>query len=284
MRLRTGVTDATVTRRCAQRRVAVWVLALWPCWVMAAAPRLETLTVSEISKGLTRACTSDKLCVALELPQGACADQGCGGGPLDDATLGLLRPQEESGAVPPTFALAKLSLADGVSAFEPWAQLIRFDGGVLVGVRAHASAMYSGGWAHATTLHLIAFLPDQEPFEALRVPLNADKAIRACFSEKDFQQRAGVCHDAYDFDARLTPARGTKEVMPVLNYRSKATTFPAGVSLSRDSLAAPALRNRDIVRQVDSKCSYQRTYRFDAKARTYVPNRAEPDCSDFTSP
>lgn len=284
MRLVMGVADATVTLLKARRRVAAWLLALLPCWALAAEPRLEALTVRDISKGLTHACATDQLCVALDLPQTACADQGCGGGPLDGATLSLQRPTEQSGAVPVAFALDKLPLSDGVSALEPWAQLIRFDGGVLAGVRAHASAMYSGGGAHATTLHLIAFLPGQEPFEVLQVPLNADKLIRACFSEKDFQQRAGVCHDEYDFEARLTMARGTKEVMPVLIYRSKATTFPGGVSLSRDSLAAPALRNRDIVRRVDPACSYRRTYRFDAQARTYVPNRSEPDCSDYTSP
>jgi hypothetical protein len=279
-----GVADATVTGGRARRQVAGWLLALWPCWAMAAEPRLETLTVTEMSKGLTQACAADRFCVALDLPQVACADHGCGGGPLDGATLSLLRPQDASGAVPAALALAQLSLAEDVSSVEPWAQLIRFDGGVLAGVKARASVMYSGGWAHATTLHLIAFLPGQDPFEALQVPLNADKAIRACFSEKDFRQRAGVCHDAYDFEARLTLAPGEKEVMPVLNYRSKATTFPAGVSLSRDSLAAPALRKHDIVRQVDPACSYRRTYRFDAQARTYVPNRVEPDCSDYTSP
>lgn len=284
MRLGIGVADATTTRRSARRRVVAWALALWPCWVLAAVPHSEALTVQEISKGLTHACAADKLCVGLEVPQAACADEGCGGGPLDGATLSLLRPSEPSGLVLAAFALSTLSLADGVSALEPWAQLIRFDGGLLAGVRAHASAMYSGGGAHATTLHLIAFLPGQQAFEVLQVPLNADKLIRACFSEKDFKQRAGVCHDQYDFEAHLTTARGTQAGMPVLVYRSKATTFPGGISLSRDSLAAPPLRHRDIVRQVDPECSYQRTYRWDAKARTYVPNRAEPDCSDYTSP
>ncbi|HSD36384.1 MAG TPA: hypothetical protein VLC92_02680 [Rhodocyclaceae bacterium] len=244
--------------------------------VLAAPPRMETLTLG---------CTPDKLCVEIAPSQTGCADKACDATVADDRDLSLKLsggPRRLAGAL---FRLTELSSADEEEpSLQLWPQLIRFEGGILAGVETEARAMYSGGGGNATTLHLIAFLPGQPPFEVLSVPQSANVMIRACFGERDMKKRAGACHDEYNFDANLALTGKSAAGMPVLRYRSTATSFPGPVSRSRDSLAGRPLRKRDLVTFTDPQCSYQRLYRFAPEARSYVPDTPPPDCSNYTEP
>lgn len=156
---------------------------------------------------------------------------------------------------------------------------------VLVGGLVEARAMYSGGGASASTLQLarIRHLDDgvQVDADVLSVAWSASKMIRACFSERDFDQRAGACHDEYSFDAELALATDGQD-MPVLRYRTEASNYPAGVSPQRDSLAKGKLKKKDLRTEQDAECSYTRTFRFTSGA--YQPDQPLPECSGYTEP
>ena len=156
---------------------------------------------------------------------------------------------------------------------------------VLVGGLLEARAMYSGGGASASTLQLarIRHLDDgvQVDADVLSVAWSANKMIRACFSERDFDQRAGACHDEYSFDAELALAT-EGQGMPVLRYRTEASNYPAGVSPQRDSLAKGKLKKKDLRTEQDAECSYTRVFRFTSGA--YQPDQPLPECSGYTEP
>ena len=233
---------------------------------------------------LTRGCAPDKLCVDIAPSHTGCEDQACDTPAGDGTPLSLTLSGGPHDLADTVYQLTALSSADSESPPELWPQLIRFEGGILAGVRTQVVTGYSGGGASATTLHLIAFQPGQPPFEVLSVPEHANVMIRACFSERDMEQRAGACHDEYNFEATLVPIGSSAAGMPVLRYRSTATSFPGPVSRYRDSLAARPLRKSDIVTVTNSRCSYERLYRFAQESRAYVPDTPLPECSDYTVP
>lgn len=246
---------------------------------LAAPPRMDTLVVvSPSNNGVARACAPDQLCVEIAPSQPGCEGQAC------TTDVGLQLPGGQRDPAQVAYRMAGLASSGDNASVEPWPRIIRFEGGFLAGVQARESTMYSGGGASATTLHLIAFVPGQPPFEVLSIPHSGSATIRACFSERDMKQRADACHDEYSFDATLALAGTSAAGMPVLRYRSKATSFPGRVSRSKDSLAARPLRQRDLVTVTDPQCSYQRWYRFAPQARTYVPDTPVPDCSNYTVP
>lgn len=238
---------------------------------IAEVPRMDALTISRSETGLALGCTQDKLCVEIA--------QQTGGRDLNIKLSGGERDPAHT-----TDQFTALSEAGEYASLELWPTLIRFDGGLLAGVETQINASYSGGGGGAATLHLIAFLPGQAPFEVLSIPVRTSLTIRACFTERDMKQRAGACHDEYSFDASLALTGGSAAGMPVLRYRSEATSFPGAVSRSRDSLAARPLRKRDIVTVTDRRCSYQRLYRFAPTTSRYAPDTPPPDCSDYTEP
>lgn len=249
---------------------------------IAAPPHMDKLVMNPSKDESTLGCTLDKHCVEITPSQAGCDRQTCA--MADGTALSLKLSSDRHHLAYPSYALAGLSSADEDASLELWPKIIRFDGGILAGVLTQVRTMYSGGGAGSTTLHLIAFLPDQPPFEVLSVPEHAEVMIRACFSEYDMKQRAGACHDEYRFDTHITLTGASTAGMPVLRYRSQATSFPGPVSRSKDSLAERPLRKRDLVTITDSQCSYQRLYRFKPKVRSYAPTTPPPDCSNYTSP
>lgn len=250
----------------------------------AAPPRMDTLAITRSEAGLAVGCAPDNLCVEIAPSQAGCEGQACATDVADGADLSLKLSGGNDNLSQTPYRLTDLSTEDEASSPQAWPKLIRFDGGVLAGVQTRAHAMYSGGDASAITLHLIAFLPGQAPFEVLSVPQSANVMIRACFSERDMKHRAGACHDEYSFDASLALTGASAAGMPVLRYRSQATSFPGPVSRSKDSLAGRPLRKRDLVTVTDRQCSYQRLYRFAPEAHGYVPDTPPPDCEDYTVP
>lgn len=260
--------------------VLLAILLFAPHPAFAAPPRLDTLTISQSEAGLELGCARDQLCIEIAPSQANCEGQAC----ADDAELNLKLPGSQYESKNTSYRLSEFAFADGNSSHHLWPRLIRFQGGVLAGVETQAIASYSGGGASSTTLHLIAFLHGQPPFAVLSVPQRAHAMIRACFSERDLKYRAGACHDEYTFSANLLLTGKTSADMPVLRYRCKATSFPGHVSRSKDSLAGRRLRPSDLVSVTDQTCSYQRLYYFSPKERSFVADRAPPDCSDYTEP
>jgi hypothetical protein len=118
----------------------------------------------------------------------------------------------------------------------------------------------------------------------MNVPISASVMIRACFSEENMKQRAGACHDEYTFNATLTPDKLSTTDMPTLYYRTTATSFPGHVSRSKDSLGERPLRKEDLVTVTDTRCSFERIWRFDPIAQIYQSNKPVPDCSDYYVP
>jgi hypothetical protein len=251
----------------------------------AASPRMDTLTISQSEAGLALGCTQD-LCVEIAPSQADCEGQACSTDVVSDTNLSL---KLSGGQRDPAHTPYRLTPADEDSPQQDsppqlWPNLIRFKGGILAGVKTQEHTMYSGGGANSTTLHLIAFLPGQPPFKVLSVPQNAYVMIRACFSERDMKQRAEACHDEYSFDASLALTGKSAAGLPILRYRSKATSFPGKVSRYGGLLTKLPLRKRDLVTVTDPQCSYQRLYRFAPEIRSYVADTPPPDCSDYTVP
>ncbi|MBD3819767.1 MAG: hypothetical protein IE912_12885 [Brevundimonas diminuta] len=153
---------------------------------------------------------------------------------------------------------------------------------VILGADMELQAMYSGGGGMSSYRTLVRFTPGAAPQEMLTVPMSGSLMIRACFGEEDMKQRAGACHDEYEFAAELK-AEGDA-FPPRLTYASTATTFPGRVSRNEDSLAKPPLKPKDLVKVVDAKCSVHRVFTFDPAANAYVPDAPLPDCGDYTVP
>lgn len=153
---------------------------------------------------------------------------------------------------------------------------------VILGADMELQAMYSGGGGMSSYRTLIRFIPGEAPQEILTIPMSGSLMIRACFGEEDMKQRAGACHDEYEFNAELK-AEGDA-FPPRLTYASTATTFPGPVSRNEDSLAKPPLKPKDLVKAVDAECSVRRVFTFDPAANAYVPDAPLPDCGDYTVP
>ncbi len=187
-------------------------------------------------------------------------------------------------ARPARYPLASLPDADE-EASAIWPHAIRVGDGVLMGVETSLSTGYSGGGGQATHLHLILFRPARPPVAVLRVPVKANILIRACFSEEDVKKRADACHDEYDFTGIVSLGGRMEAGMPVLHYRTRATSFPGPVSRNADSLERPPLAKSDLVTATDPKCSYARLFRFAPSLGAYRPEGAPlPDCSSYTVP
>lgn len=153
---------------------------------------------------------------------------------------------------------------------------------VILGADMELQAMYSGGGGMSSYRTLVRFTPGEAPQEILTVPMSGSLMIRACFGEEDIKQRAGACHDEYEFAAELK-AEGDA-FPPRLTYASTAATFPGRVSRSEDSLAKPPLTPKDLVKAVDAECSVRRVFTFDLATNAYVPDAPLPECGDYTVP
>jgi len=170
----------------------------------------------------------------------------------------------------------------------PWPALIELGpaagGGVLIGLDVQARTAYSGGGASVTERVVARVVPGADAVsagtgEVLRLPVQGHASIRACFSERDMDLRAGACHDDYGFDAALT-LDPMGEGMPVLRYQTHASRFPSFASRNQDSLAHGRVKQSDLRTVSDPACTYQRVYRF--RDGAYLADQPLPDCSEFT--
>ncbi len=162
---------------------------------------------------------------------------------------------------------------------------------IIIGIETSVSSGYSGGGANATSLQLYQLGPTidgsvPEPINfgiVLSVPLSANKLIRACFGEKDYQQRRGMCHDDYGYNATLTIGKTMPDGTPQIIYTSVATATPGSSRLSDDNTGRQ-LSLRDLKPRRDRTCSYRRVYSFNGELGVYDTAKLVPSCSDFTVP
>jgi hypothetical protein len=156
-----------------------------------------------------------------------------------------------------------------------------------IGVIQSSSSMYSGGGGHAEWLSLFRLqgVRDGKPIvdAVLGVPLSGNILIRACFSEKDYADRSGACHDEYNFDAALIVDPRSKTAPPRLVYRTIATNTPGASSRSTDN-SGLRFSKADLKPTTDKICTYRRFVNFNPATRHYEFDRPGPDCSEYTVP
>lgn len=157
----------------------------------------------------------------------------------------------------------------------------------LVGVIEEVRTMYSGGGGSGGRLHLLrlGMAPHAVALgdEVLDVVWDSSLLIRACFSEKDMEDRRGACHDDYGFKATLTAAPNDGGELPSLTYRSFATAYPQTSRRTEDN-SGQKLKKSDLVQWTDPECSYTRTLHYNPATSRYEMGRAAPDCSSYTTP
>lgn len=174
---------------------------------------------------------------------------------------------------------------DGNLSFEPMPALIRLaDGRLLVGALATHHTSYSGGGGSATDQVLALVEPGKAIKNVLTVPEGGNLAIRACFSERDYKHRAGACDAEFRFSGTLTVVRSTAARLPTLSFRLEASHFPRGASRYDDSTTGSALHKGDLKWEEDTRCTFERSFHFDAALGKYQPDAALPDCSEYTEP
>lgn len=160
-----------------------------------------------------------------------------------------------------------------------WPCLVReADGALLVGIKWYRRTMYSGGGAGVERLQLLRLTDDATP--VLEAPIEASAMVRACFSDDDMRQRAGACHDEYEFSGSLTLDPTAAAGWPRFILTTVARTYPGQVSRYEDSAERAQLRRRDLVWWRDPTCSYTHRFVPDA-AGHYAPDTPLPACSDY---
>jgi hypothetical protein len=158
---------------------------------------------------------------------------------------------------------------------------------ISIGILSATSTMYSGGGGQADQLTLYRLQYDglgkPQMHEMLNVPLSASLMIRACFSEKDYKLRRGVCHDDYSFEATLTLDPASPGTPPRLIYQTKSVSTP-GSSTRMDDNSGHRLSKADLVPRTDPRCSYRRVLTYNPVTARYEFDQPGPDCSDYTVP
>jgi hypothetical protein len=177
-----------------------------------------------------------------------------------------------------------------------WPQIVREvfveDGKVSreaidVGVVVATSTMYSGGGGQAERLTLYRL--DSSGYgkppigDVLSLPLMGRLMIRACFSERDYEDRRGACHDTYDFDATLALDLKSRASPPRLVYQTRAVSTPGGSRRANDN-GGKRLTDAELAPRIDHACSYLRIVSFNPVTERYEFDRPGPDCSDYTVP
>lgn len=167
-----------------------------------------------------------------------------------------------------------------------WPVIVRVgrdDTALLIGVVLSTHQMYSGGGGEASQL-ILYNVTGGVANEAVRMPLSASSDVRACFNEDDEKQRAGACHDQYDFVTRISLDEGVTEGAPRILLETAAGSYPGRVTRNVDSQAAATpLTEADLVWAHDETCSYHRTYSQGADG-LYTPDQPLPACSDYLEP
>lgn len=263
----------------------VWVqptAAARPADIDLAGNSIKTLTLKPTSEPAEseQGCTPDRqLCIELVAQT------------KEAPPILKIRPAagQDAGAQLELRDLQTDALWDNRRSLSLWPYALRLaatDQGVMVGIREDVSTMYSGGGGSFSTLRLLQIYPKGSGFEmreVLALPLASSLMIRACFSERDYADRRGACHDEYSFSSNIELDRSVTSGFPRLIYRTRATSFPGPVSRSRDSLGK-RLRKKDIATVVDRACTFQRLLTRQPDSGAYMPDKPIPACEEYLEP
>jgi hypothetical protein len=187
---------------------------------------------------------------------------------------------------------------DPSGSVSPWPWIVRLrnipgeegttaPGRVIFGQVWNSSVMYSGGGGSRQGLDLmeassvnVGADADALGYLIKNLPLSAGVMIRACFSEKDSEERQGICHDEYDFASSLTLDQSNSSNYPSFRYSTIATSAPGPVSRNDDNTGP--LRGTGTYR--NRECSFTRKIVYEAFLGTLQFDRPAPDCTEFTQP
>lgn|GEM_PF-110106 len=275
-----GADTSCLTARY-KERLAALVNVQFPVGTDQAGNRMEALIPKEESTDAdARGCTVDKrFCVRLYKPDNASPLMQIDYRGANQSTRRFTLPDTEPD--PDTGSDVDVIL---------WPRLLQLannNNTIIVGAMYNTFVGYSGGGGSASELRLFMVTLNgnaSDANEVLSVPINCGLAIRACFSDQDWQRRLGVCHDEYNFNTTLGLDRTVKSGFPRFVYQTRATSFPGKVSRYKDSLEMPPLRKQDLVVAVDPRCTYKRIFQFKSSSGNYTPDQSLPDCNDYTSP
>ncbi len=158
-----------------------------------------------------------------------------------------------------------------------------------IGIISSISTMYSGGGGQAevVAIYRVPIRTEGTPplVELLSLPLNTSLLIRACFSDKDYENRRGACHDQYDYNATITLSPKQDRLgLARLVYRAKTVTVPGSSRRLTDNSRNRKLSAADILPRTNAKCTYQRIVAFNPTTKQYEFDRPGPDCSEYTVP
>jgi hypothetical protein len=153
-------------------------------------------------------------------------------------------------------------------------------GSALLLMEASRSVGYSGGGGDFKTWVVLHVAPDGAITPALRAPISGSLMIRACFSDKDMEQRLDACHDEYEMTGTIA-LRDNGAAMPSIRYVTGARFFPRTIRRGVDSLSLPPLKKEDLVWAADPACSYDRTFTWDQANGQYASSAPLPDCSEY---
>lgn len=207
-----------------------------------------------------------------------CTDDGAWCAAPSESNLAVTRGDQSAA----TIAITDLPEGDEWAVWPQIVRLGRGDNAALVGVTRITQQMYSGGGSEVRQLALHE-VSGGSAHEVLRMPLSGSTMIRACFDEDDQQQRAGACHDQYEFVTRISLDESVAEGSPRIVLETAAASFPGLLTRSADSTEQPALTEEDLVWAQSEACSYRRTYTRGADG-LYAPNQPLPACADYLEP
>lgn len=141
---------------------------------------------------------------------------------------------------------------------------------------------YSGGGASTQRVFLTRV--NRQTGAAVQsepVQMMATAMIRACFGEEDMKQRAGACHDEYEYEADFALDQANASGPPRFIYTTKAAHYPKGVARWEDSLTKPRLKKKDLVWETDPECTFRRVFTLRSSDGEFAPDEAMPECSDY---
>ena len=154
----------------------------------------------------------------------------------------------------------------------------------IVGVVATVRQAYSGGSAFSSWLYLYDLNGIDTPYpaanEIFSAPFEADKNIRACFSQPEEKLRLGACNDQYQFNVTVQMMTEANKQWPEMVYSTESTAYPRTSKLDEDNTGLKLTR-ADLVKRVDEQCSFTRQMRYNMLLRRYELDSIAPACDDY---
>lgn len=156
---------------------------------------------------------------------------------------------------------------------------------MFIGVLARERFVYSGGYAHLSSLWLYrvdnAGTGKAVVRQILSVPFDAGQSLRACFNERDALRRADACLNETKLETTLLLDEANDDPMPKLVYRTSFRSYPGDIPLRAPGEEPDQITESDKVWAQHSACSYSRNLAWNPATARYEFDRPAPDCRLF---